>query len=187
MKNALTGSEMGRMPDSAFKIMKLFFKVYYVLKPATGYIKKFGIKPGDTVIDYGCGPGAFTKPASDLVGEKGVVYAVDIHELAISAVKKLVEKYNLRNVRPVLSGDSTTSIEDNIADLVFAIDMFHMVEDSDSFLKELNRITKPGGVLIIEDGHQPRSSSKEKINRSGAWDIIGEQKRFLKCSPKKIR
>jgi ubiquinone/menaquinone biosynthesis C-methylase UbiE len=185
MKKILLGCEIERMPDSAFKIMKLFFKVYYFFKPAGRYIEKFGIKPGEAVVDYGCGPGAFIKSASHLVGEKGIVYAVDIHDLAITSVKNIVKKYHLKNVKPILAEKQTVGIENNAVDLIYAIDMFHMVKDTDSFLGELNRITKPDGQLIIEDGHQPRSLSKEKIIKSGCWEIIGEEKEFLRCTAKK--
>lgn len=185
MKNALFGNEVERMPDFAFRLMKLFFIVYYFFKPAGKYLKKFGIKPGNTVIDYGCGTGACLKDASSMVGEKGKVYAVDVHEMAIETVEKLIKKRSIANVITVLSDGKKTDIPDNTADLIYALDMFHMVKETTPFLNELSRITKPEGILIIEDGHQPRSLSKEKILRSGGWRITGEEKRFLKCSPVK--
>ncbi|MCX6243101.1 MAG: methyltransferase domain-containing protein [Bacteroidetes bacterium] len=67
--------------------------------------------------------------------------------------------------------------------VVYALDMFHMVKDTDSFLKELIRITKPEGVLYLEYGHQPGEKAKEKVNRSGSWTILEETKRYLKCVP----
>ncbi|MDP3003283.1 MAG: methyltransferase domain-containing protein [Bacteroidales bacterium] len=183
MKNVLFGNEMERMPVFVFRIMKIFFKVYYFFKPVDHYISEFGIKPGDTIIDYGCGPGDYIRSVSRLVGEEGLVYAVDIHELAISSVEKLIRKYELKNVRTVLTDSVSVNIADNEADLIYAIDMFHMVKDTDSFLKGLCRITSANGFLIIEDGHQPRSLSKEKIEHSGCWEILEEHKRFLKCRP----
>jgi ubiquinone/menaquinone biosynthesis C-methylase UbiE len=183
MKKILCGNEMERMPDFAFRIMKLFFVVYYFLKPAGKYLKKFGIKPGDTIIDYGCGPGAFIKDASLMVGEKGTVYAVDVHEMAIASVEKLIKKHNLTNVKTVLTDGNRSEISDATADLIYALDMFHMVKEPDQFLKELCRITRQGGILVIEDGHQPRSAAKDKILKSGSWNIIEEEKKFLKCSP----
>lgn len=185
MKNILFGNEVERMPDFVFRFMKILFKAYYFFKPVSKYIGLFGIKPGDTIIDYGCGPGDYIRTASQLVGEKGFIYAVDVHEMAIASVEKLIKKHDLRNVRTVLTNGVTVNIEDNKADLIYAIDMFHMVKDTDSFLKELNRITRKDGTLIIEDGHQPRSLSKEKIEHSGCWEIMEEQKRFLKCRPSK--
>jgi ubiquinone/menaquinone biosynthesis C-methylase UbiE len=38
------------------------------------------VKEGDTVIDFGCGPGFFSIPLARLVGEKGKVFAVDLQE-----------------------------------------------------------------------------------------------------------
>lgn len=185
MKNILLGNEVERMPDSVFWIMKQLFKIYYFIKPVDKYIAGFGIKQGDKVVDYGCGPGAFIKSASLLAGETGRVYAVDVHEMAISAVSELIRKSNLKNVKPVLAHGNKVDIPDNTADVVYAIDMFHMVKESDLFLKELCRITKKGGILIIEDGHQPRSLSVEKIKSSGCWNILEENNKFLKCSPEK--
>lgn len=183
MKNRLFGNEIDRMPDFTFSMMKVLFAVYYFFRPAGKYLSKFGIEPGYTVVDYGCGTGAFVRDTSALVGDKGTVYAVDIHEMSISTVNKLIAKYNLSNVIPVLTDGLKTSIENEAADLIFALDMFHMVSDTDSFLKELNRITKKNGILIIEDGHQPRSLTREKILRSGYWQILSEEKRYLRCTP----
>jgi ubiquinone/menaquinone biosynthesis C-methylase UbiE len=183
MKNRLFGNEVERMPDSVFWIMKQMFKIFYLFKPVDKYIATFGIKQGDTVVDYGCGPGAFVKSASLLAGEKGTVFAVDLHEMAISAVNDLVKKENLKNVKTVLASGNSVAIADKNADVVFAIDMFHMVKDSDRFLKEICRITKNEGTLVIEDGHQPRKLTIEKIKSSGCWKIIEEQRRFVKCRP----
>jgi ubiquinone/menaquinone biosynthesis C-methylase UbiE len=185
MRNCLFGNEVERMPDSVFWIMKQMFKIFYLFKPVDKYIARFGIKQGDIVVDYGCGPGAFIQKASLLAGENGTVYAVDLHEMAISAVNELIKKKNLKNVKPVLADGNRVAISDKIADIVYAIDMFHMVKESDVFLKEIHRIIKNEGILIIEDGHQPRKLTKDKIIRSGCWNIVEEQKRFLKCNPVK--
>lgn len=183
MKSKLFCNEVERMSDFTFRMMKILFAVFYFFKPAKRYLQKFGIKPGDTVIDYGCGTGACIRAAVSLTGDKGFVYAVDVHNLAISSVEKLVKKYKLQNVKPVLTDGKKTDIKDSEADLIYALDMFHMVTDTDLFLKELRRIIKKSGTLILEDGHQPREVSKEKVSRSGCWEIVSENKRFMTCIP----
>lgn len=183
MKNRLFGNEVDRMPDFIFRMMKVFYLIYYFLRPAGKYLTKFGIEPGFTVADYGCGTGAYIRAASDLVGENGLVYAIDIHNMAVEEAEKIIDRYALSNVKAVLADGNSSPVPDGAADLVYAIDMFHMVSDPEGFLKELNRITKDEGILIIEDGHQPRALSKEKILASGCWNILSEEKRFLKCSP----
>jgi len=60
-----------------------------------------------------------------------------------------------------------------------------MVEDVNSFLYELKRLIKKDGILILEDGHQKRELLKEKVRRSGKWEIIEETERHIRCKPLK--
>ena len=177
--------ETERMSDRSFKMMTLLMRVIDLIFP---YIKRrvrgFGIQEGMTVVDYGCGPGRYTTVFAELVGESGKVYAADIYELAIEAVKKKIEKRNLRNIEPVLVDGYNSGLPDNVADLVCAIDMFFTIKNPTEFLKEIKRITKSDGVLVIDQGHHPRSVAKEKIVNSGCWDIFEESKDHMKCRPR---
>lgn len=174
-----------RMSNTSFRMMTLLFRVIDFFFP---YIKKrvrgFGIESGMTVVDYGCGPGRYMVRFAELVGEKGKVYAADIHELAIEAVKKKIEKHNLRNIEPVLVDGYKSGLPDNVADVVCALDMFFIIKNPTEFLEELRRIIKSDGVLVIDEGHQPRSVAKEKILDSGCWDVVKESKDHLKCAPR---
>ncbi|MEA2037450.1 MAG: class I SAM-dependent methyltransferase [Nanoarchaeota archaeon] len=182
-KKIFCGNERERMPDIAFRMMSFIFKICDIFSSVDKRIDYFGIKEGFTVIDYGCGPGRYLKRASQLVGGRGRVYAADIHKLAIESVKKRIEKYNLKNVEPILTKGYFCSIDEHAADVIYALDMFHMIKEPDLFLKELHRLLKRGGYLIIEDGHQPRNKTKSKINNSKIWKISEETKGHLKCKP----
>jgi ubiquinone/menaquinone biosynthesis C-methylase UbiE len=174
------------MPAASFKIMSWIFKVSDLIKNKENRIETIGIKPGYVVVDWGCGPGRYVRKASEMTGEKGLVYAVDVHQLAIRSVNRIIDKYKLQNVKPVLTDGRSAEIDDETADLVYAFDMFHIVHDPNEFLRELNRITKKNGVLVIEDGHQSRAKSKQKILLSGDWAIIEENKQYMKCRPIKV-
>jgi ubiquinone/menaquinone biosynthesis C-methylase UbiE len=183
MKKIRYGNEIDKMPNIAFRIMTLIFKMRNAFKPMSRCLDKFGIKKGSIVIDYGCGPGMHIKRASELVGNEGLLYAVDIQELAIKSVKKLIRKYKLSNVETLQTDGNKVEISDNTADLIYALDMFHMVKDPKSFLLELNRIGKPDCILILEDGHQSRKKSKQKVGKSGCWEIEKEHKKYMVCKP----
>jgi len=144
---------------------------------------KFGIKKGDLVIDYGCGSGGYTKKVSELIGDEGKVYAVDIQELSIEAVKKKIVKYQLKNVKPILV-KNIRQIEDNVADIILAIDMFHMVDDTHLFLQELHRLLKNNGYLFISMHHMTPDEARGKIASSKLWQIVDEVDNCLKCVPK---
>ena len=183
MKKVLTGGEMDRMPGWAFKMMAFMFNISDLFKSPDQRLRPFSLQKGQTVIDYGSGTGRFLKPAAELVGENGLVYAVDIHELAIESANQRIGKYKLKNVRPVLTDGKTVNIPSGAADVIYCLDMFHMVSEPAAFLKELNRLAKPGGTLYLEDGHQPRELTKEKVKGSGFWNITAEDKSFITCSP----
>ena len=183
MKKICYGIGKERIPDIGFSLMALTFKFRDWISPRDKILAPFGIRKGFTVIDYGCGPGGYVKPASDLVGETGKVYAVDVHKKAIASVRKRIEQDLLTNVEPVLAQGYSCPISAQVSDVIFALDMFHHIDNPTAFLKELHRLIKPTGYLIIDDGHQPREQTKRKIIDSQCWKIENEDKNFLKCTP----
>ncbi len=172
------------MSDASFKHMTFLFKILdFVFPYLKRRVKKFGISEGMTVVDYGCGPGRYSVQFAQLVGEKGKVYAVDIHELAIQTVEKKMKELNLKNIEPVLVSGYDSTLPDQCADVVCAIDMFFIIKKPTDFLAELHRITKKKGSLVIDDGHQSRKITKKHLRDSGHWAIREESRDHLKCEP----
>jgi len=166
--------------------MVWMFRVEDFFFPKRDRLAALGIQPGSTVVDYGCGPGRYIAEASRRVGPQGKVYAVDVHELASAAVRKVIAKHNLTNVIPVLAKGYNSGLPDHLADLIYALDMFHAVNDPAALLAELRRIVKPSGTLILEDGHQSREKTRAKIVQSSLWRIASEEKTYVTCTPEKI-
>jgi ubiquinone/menaquinone biosynthesis C-methylase UbiE len=144
----------------------------------------FGIAKELTVVDYGCGPGRYLSKASELVGPKGRVFAADVSEVAFRCVKARIARLGLANVFPILIKDGRAEIPSGSADLAYALDMFHAVRDPSGFLKEIRRIVKPRGRLILEDGHQSRASTIAKVTAGSAlWRVVGETRLAVVCEP----
>jgi len=80
----------------AFKIFKRKGKILNILKEAN-------IKSGDIILDYGCGPGNFSIPAAQIVGDKGKVFAADMHPLSEQFVLKNARKANITNIETILT------------------------------------------------------------------------------------
>lgn len=172
-----------KIPNTGFHLMAGIMKLMDVFAGHSDKnFKTLGLKEGQTVIDYGCGPARYIKNASDSVGTSGKVIAMDIHPLAIKKVKAKIEKYKLPNVETVLCEQgSKTPVENETADVIYALDMFHMVENPTDFLNELSRLLKQDGTLIIEDGHQPRAETIEKIKNAGILNIAEENEYHVRC------
>ncbi len=183
MKARIFGKGLERIPNSLFRVMSLIFVIRDRLTAPWSILDRFNITRGQTVVDYGCGTGSYLRRASELVGSEGRVLAVDVHELAIKAVLRRIERERLGNVTVLLAEADKPFIPEESADVIWALDMFHMVRDPDAFLKGLYRICKGKGVLYIDNGHQARREARTKIISSRMWEIAEENKRYMKCIP----
>ena len=169
-----------KMTDKEFSLMQLIMRfVDHVHPYIQERVELFGVKPGQTVVDYGCGPGRYTVEFARLVGANGKVIAVDLVEAALLETSKKLEAGGFENFELALAHKYDSGVEANTADTVFAIDMFHHIADTDAFLQEVYRIAKPNGTLILSGGHMLRSSIKSKIAASGLWEISKEHKEFI--------
>ena len=169
-----------KLSDTDFRLMQGFMKLADHVHPHVQRISEaFGVKPGQTVVDYGCGPGRYTVEFARLVGAEGKVIAVDLVEIALQETQRKLEEGGFQNFELKLAQGYDTGVADEAADIVFAIDMFHHISDTDAFLHEVSRISKPDGLLILSGGHMLRATVKTKIAASGIWDIAEERKEFL--------
>ncbi|WP_457600051.1 class I SAM-dependent methyltransferase [Hydrogenivirga sp.] len=114
-------------------------------------LKEFGIREGLTVLDVGTGPGFYLPYLSELVGEKGKVYAIDVQEEMVNRAKDKVEREGLKNVEVLKSEENSIPLPDSSVDFVFMAFTFHELEDPKSFVEELKRVAKPFAYLAVID------------------------------------
>ena len=181
----MSNHEVNYMPNIAFRLMHFVFIIRDIFFPIGKRFEQFNIDKGFVVIDFGCGPGSHIEHASKSVGGEGKVYAIDVHPLAIKAVKEKAARVHLKNVFPVLLTDYPADIDSHSADIIYALDMFHHIKKPAIFLKELYRLLKPTGTLFIESGHQRMDKAKQKILESDCWVINKTTRNMFKCMPKK--
>ena len=112
------------------------------------------------VLEVGCGPGFFTIPAAKIVGDEGVVYAIDIHPLAIKKVKEKVKKYRVTNVKPILANASNTKLPSQSIDLAFIFGLHYVAGGLENVISEMYRVLRTDGILAFE---KTRGSEKEII------------------------
>ena len=142
------------MSSVGFKLMALVFRIRDILRPRMDLLKEAGIEPGFCVLDYGCGPGSYIAPLAQLVGTAGVIYALDIHPLAIKEVQKKASRKAIKNLKTIDS-DCSTGLPDCKVDVVLLYDIFHDLSLPDEVLRELHRVLKPDGLIESElFGHE---------------------------------
>ncbi|MCR4791201.1 MAG: class I SAM-dependent methyltransferase [Lachnospiraceae bacterium] len=115
------------------------------------------IKPGEKIADIGCGGGYFTWQFSKMVGEKGLVYATEINEDAMSHLISFVEDNKISNIKTVVTKMNTTGLRKNSVDTIYMCSAYHAVYITDiefvkdAFIESIHNALKKGGRLIIVD------------------------------------
>lgn len=107
------------------------------------------VRPGDTVLDIGCGPGFFTIPLARLVGETGRVVAVDIQSGMLDRTRRRAEKAGLAARIRLVKADETGLHLEGAADLALVFWMAHEVEDLDRLFAEILAALRPDGRLLL--------------------------------------
>ena len=151
--------------------MILMFKIRDFLRPRSDVLKEAGIKPGFSVLDFGCGPGGYIMPLVELVGSSGRIHALDIHPLAIRRVKKTAASKGIENIE-VIESDCSTHLPDNAVDTVLLYDVFHDLARPDAVLRELHRVLKPGGTLSFSDNHMEEKEVIARITGPGIFKFV---------------
>ncbi len=130
-----------------------------------------GVTEGMTVADLGCGShGFFVFQASKMVGDKGVVYAVDIQKPVLEAIDSKLRLDNVGNVRTVRTdlevvGAARTSIPDGSLDVDFLINTLYQTKDYTAVCREAARMLKNGGRLLIIEWKKTAAPMGPEVSR----------------------
>ena len=134
-------------------------------------LKQFVVESGDIVLDVGCGGGKTVDKLCAMVGS-GKVYGIDYSELCVKSSKKLNHK-NILCHKAVISQASVSSLpfEDNTFNKITAVETYYFWPDKPDALREICRVLKPGGKLLlvfemVEDPFNPGkwSAVEQKLN-----------------------
>lgn len=117
--------------------------------------KKAGLGYGNIVADLGCGPKAyFTFQSARIVGDRGLVYAVDVQKQVLSSVESHSKNQGLNNVRTIWSDlevKGATKIQESSLDLGILNNVLFQSANVPEMIKESIRLIKKGGKLLIID------------------------------------
>jgi ubiquinone/menaquinone biosynthesis C-methylase UbiE len=157
------------MSNFAFKMMALVgIPIRNMFMPPDKMLAEVEIKPGSHVLDFGCGPGAFTTMIAEKIGPSGIVYALDTNPLAVSMVERKARKRNLENIRTIHS-DYSTALPDNSLDHIICFDVFHCLDNHQEVLMEFYRVLKPEGIMYFSDHHLKEIEILQRLTAKGLF------------------
>jgi len=117
-----------------------------------------GLRSGETVLELGPGPGAFTLNAADLVGPQGKIIAVDVQPQMIEKVRARLLAHDVNNVETHVASGYELPIDNEQVDRAYLVTVLPEIPDPVRCLREIHRVLKPGGIV--------------SLNRAGAAAIV---------------
>ena len=112
--------------------------------------EKAALKDPSILIDIGAGTGFFALLFSEKM-KKGKVYACDISDEMLSWLEDNLPSESKGRVIPVRMEESSVSLSEDMADLVYMINLHHELEQPQKILREALRLLRRGGKLLIID------------------------------------
>ncbi len=116
------------------------------LMPVAKTIERFGIGPGQTVLEVGPGPGYYSLEAAHLVGPTGRLLCLDLQRGMLDILSSRLSEAGAP--ADLMVADATRiPLADSSVDCAFLVTVLGEVPDQDTCLAELRRVLKPGGLL----------------------------------------
>jgi len=166
---------MKMTPDEIYRTRKQFFNDHaemwrdmWYKDPATGHHDKhekdfdrlfslLPLKPGDHVLDVGCGPGVLVPLILERITETGILYELDFADKMIETNRRL---HGGENIRFILADAENAALDDASCDVVICFSCFPHFHDKEKAMTTLSRLLKPRGVFAVS-----HFDSSEGINK----------------------
>jgi arsenite methyltransferase len=127
------------------------------------------LRPGERVVDVGCGAGIDGLIAAKKVGPGGHVIWVDMTPSMLEKARQGAKEAGLRNVEFREGYAEELPVEDGWADVVISNGVLNLMPDKAAALEEMSRVLKPNGRLQIGDILVQKAVSESAKRKIDLW------------------
>ena len=123
--------------------------------------------PSMKVADIGCHEGYLTLKMAPIVGEQGMVYAVDIEKYKLNRLDKRLDEMSISNVTTIHGQTDNPKLPKDELDRLIFLDTYHEIEEYEKVLTNVYQALKPGGKLVMIE---PLAQSRRTWSREDQAD-----------------
>lgn len=139
-------------------------------------VEMTGLTSGDTVLDLAGGTGDISKILHDVVGTDGIVILADINESMVSIARDRLIDAGKGTVEVSIANGELLPFQSDSFDAVITGFGLRNMTYKDRALKEVFRVLRPTGVLIVLEFSRPKSQALSELYRifQSLWPIAGK-------------
>jgi ubiquinone/menaquinone biosynthesis C-methylase UbiE len=133
--------------DEVARRLETMYMAPPVVERRREFLELLAVRPGEDVLDVGCGPGFFTAELAEAVGATGRVCGLDRSETMLS-----VARARCGDHAEFVHGEATRlPLADGAFDVVTVTQVYEYVADLEAALGELRRVLRAGGRALVVD------------------------------------
>ncbi|HUQ30609.1 MAG TPA: class I SAM-dependent methyltransferase [Pyrinomonadaceae bacterium] len=131
-------------------------------------VSRLELKPGNHVLEVGCGTGRNLAPLLEAVGAEGQVYGVDLSEGMLAEAKALCARAGWRNVELIREDAAGYVLPELVDGAIFSLSYAVIPHHRDALKHAWNQL-RPGGYLVIMDAKLPSGILGKLLHPFVVW------------------
>jgi SAM-dependent methyltransferase len=134
---------------AAARALEAAYMTTDVIEQRTIVLRSLALRPGQRVLDIGCGPGLLLRELAQQVGPAGRAFGLDLSEPMLEVARRRCA--DLGHVEFATGDAAILPYEDASLDVVVTTQVYEYVPDIPGALAEVRRVLRPGGRVAILD------------------------------------